>query len=68
MEELYVPEIPPQTGTNPNTLADIQNQSYQNTFNSLMAINPNYSAQFRLKPLNANRKGSFQRTFNRRYF
>ena len=68
MEELYIPEIPPQTGTNPNTLADIQNQSYQNTFNSLMAINPNYSAQFRLQPLNANRKGSFQRTFNRRYF
>ena len=68
MEELYIPEIPPQTGTSPNTLADIQNQSYQNTFNSLMAINPNYSAQFRLQPLNANRKGSFQRTFNRRYF
>ena len=64
----YVPQVLSQTGTNPNTLADIQNQSYQNTFNSLMAINPNYSAQFRLKPLNANRKGSFQRTFNRRYF
>ena len=69
VEEIgYIPEIPPQTGMDNSNLTGIQNQSYQNTFNSLMAINPNYSAEFRPQPLNANRKGGFQRAFNRRYF
>ena len=67
-EQFVVPQIPQQQGLDAGNLANVQNQSYQNTFNSLMSINPNYSAQFRLQPLNANRKGSFQRTFNRRYF
>ena len=48
-----------QQGTQAKTLAGIQNQSYQNTFNNLMA-------QFR--PRNRSRRRNFRTSFNREYF
>ena len=50
---------PQQRGTDPNTLAGIQNQSYETTFNNLMA-------QFR--PRRMNRRSDFRTSFNRDYF
>ena len=44
--EFVVPELPQQQGLDAGNLANIQNESYQNTFRNLMAINPNYSARF----------------------
>ena len=58
-EQFTVPEIPQQQGTQASNLAGIQNQSYQNTFNNLMA-------QFR--PRNTSRRRTFRTTFNRDYF
>lgn len=54
-----IPQIPQQQGTQASNLAGIQNQSYQNTFNNLMA-------QFR--PRNTSRRRTFRTTFNRDYF
>ncbi len=56
-----IPESrPQQLGTNPNTLADIQNQSYQNTFNNLTAqFRPRYTPP---------RRRTFRTSFNREYF
>ena len=56
-----IPESrPQQLGTDPNRLADIQNQSYQNTFNNL-------SAQFRPR-YTPPRRRTFRTSFNRDYF
>ena len=56
-----IPESrPQQQGTDPNRLADIQNQSYQNTFNNL-------SAQFRPR-YTPPRRRTFRTSFNRDYF
>ena len=57
--ELPIIPQPQQQGTQAKTLSAIQNQSYQNTFNNLMA-------QFR--PRNINRRRTFRSTFNRDYF
>ena len=53
-----IPQQQEQQGLDPNTLAGIQNQSYQNTFNNLMA-------QFR--PRRMGERLGFK-TFNRDYF
>ena len=60
--EVELPIIPQQQqqGTQASNLASIQNQSYQNTFNNLMA-------QFRPRSTN-NRRRTFRTTFNRDYF
>ena len=65
--QFQVPELPVQQGTDASTLSDIQNESYQNTFRNLMAINPNYSARFRMRR-RGGRRGSFKRSFSRRFF
>ena len=59
--QVELPIIPQQQqqGTQAKTLAGIQNQSYQNTFNNLMA-------QFR--PRTMNRRRTFRTSFNRDYF
>lgn len=59
--QVELPMIPQQQqqGTQAKTLAGIQNQSYQNTFNNLMA-------QFR--PRTMNRRRTFRTSFNRDYF
>ena len=59
--QVELPVIPQQQqqGTQAKTLAGIQNQSYQNTFNNLMA-------QFR--PRTMNRRRTFRTSFNRDYF
>ena len=54
-----IPQQQEQQGTQAKTLAGIQNQSYENTFNNLMA-------QFR--PRRMGRKRSFRTSFNRDYF
>ena len=54
-----IPQQQQQQGLDPNTLVGIQNQSYQDTFNNLMA-------QFR--PRNRGRKRTFRGSFNRDYF
>jgi len=58
-EQFTVPQIPQQQGLDAGNLANVQNQSYQNTFNNLMA-------QFR--PRSTNRRRTFRSTFNRDYF
>ena len=54
-----IPQQQEQQGTQATTLSGIQNQSYQNTFNNLMA-------QFR--PRRRGRRGNFRTSFNRDYF
>jgi len=54
-----IPQQQEQQGLDPNTLVGIQNQSYQDTFNNLMA-------QFR--PRNMSKKRNFRTSFNRDYF
>ena len=66
--QFQVPELPVQQGTDPSNLANIQNESYQNTFKNLMAINPNYSARFQMRRRRGGRRGSFKRAFSRRFF
>ena len=66
--QFQVPELPVQQGTDPSNLANIQNESYQNTFKNLMAINPNYSARFQMRRRRGGRRGSFRRSFSRRFF
>ena len=66
--EFQVPEIPQQQGLDAGNLANIQNESYQNTFKNLMAINPNYSARFQMRRRRGGRRGSFKRSFSRRFF
>ena len=57
-----IPESrPQQQGTDSNRLADIQNQSYQNTFNNL-------TAQFRPRYTPPRRRRTFRTSFNREYF
>jgi hypothetical protein len=63
-----VPELPVQQGTDAGNLANIQNESYQSTFNNLMAINPNYSARFQMRRRRGGRRGGFRRAFSRRFF
>ena len=63
-----VPELPVQQGTDAGNLANVQNESYQNTFRNLMAINPNYSARFQMRPRRNVRRGNFRRMFSRNYF
>jgi len=63
-----LPEFPVQQGTDAGNLADIQKESYQNTFKNLMAINPNYSARFRMRRRRGGKRGSFKRAFSRRFF
>ena len=62
-----LPEFPIQRGTDAGNLANIQNESYQNTFRNLMAINPNYMARFQMRR-RPGRRGSFKRAFSRRFF
>ena len=62
-----VPELPVQQGTDSGNLANIQNESYQSTFKNLMAINPNYSARFQMRRRRGGRRGSFKRSFSRRF-
>jgi len=66
--QFQVPEIPVQQGTDAGNLANIQNESYQNTFNNLMAINPNYSARFQMRRRRGGRRGGFRKAFSRRFF
>ena len=66
--QFQVPELPVQQGTDAGNLANIQNESYQNTFRNLMAINPNYSARFQMRRRRGGRRGSFKRSFSRRFF
>jgi len=54
-----IPQQQEQQGTQASTLAGIQNQSYENTFNNLMA-------QFR--PRRMGRRRNFRTSFNRDYF
>tara|TARA_A100001515_G_scaffold127535_1_gene113313 strand:+ start:265 stop:2460 length:2196 start_codon:yes stop_codon:yes gene_type:complete len=54
-----IPQQQEQQGTQATTLAGIQNQSYENTFNNLMA-------QFR--PRRMGRRRNFRTSFNRDYF
>ena len=56
-----IPQMPQQQGTQANTLSNIQNQSYQNTFNNLMA-------QFRPRTTSTSRRRNFRTSFNRDYF
>ncbi len=65
--QFQVPELPVQQGTDPSNLANIQNESYQSTFKNLMAINPNYSARFRMRR-RGGRRGGFRKAFSRRFF
>ena len=67
-EQFVVPQIPQQQGLDAGNLANVQNQSYQNTFNNLMAINPNYSARFQMRPRRNIRRGNFRSMFSRDYF
>ena len=67
-EQFVVPQIPQQQGLDAGNLANVQNQSYQNTFNNLMAINPNYSARFQMRPRRNVRRGNFRSMFSRDYF
>ncbi len=66
--QFQVPEIPQQQGLDAGNLANIQNQSYQDTFKNLMAINPNYSARFQMRRRGGGRRGSFRKAFSRRFF
>ena len=66
--QFQVPEFPIQQGTDAGNLANIQNESYQNTFRNLMAINPNYSARFQMRRRRGGRRGSFRTAFSRRFF
>ena len=66
--QFQVPELPVQQGLDAGNLANIQNESYQNTFKNLMAINPNYSARFQMRRRRGGRRGSFRRSFSRRFF
>ena len=66
--QFQVPELPVQQGTDAGNLANIQSESYQNTFRNLMAINPNYSARFQMRRRRGGRRGSFKRSFSRRFF
>ena len=66
--QFQVPELPVQQGTDAGNLANIQNESYQNTFKNLMAINPNYSARFQMRRRRRGRRGGFRRAFSRRFF
>jgi len=66
--EFQVPEIPQQQGLDAGNLANIQNESYQSTFNNLMAINPNYSARFQMRRRRGGRRGGFRKAFSRRFF
>ena len=66
--QFQVPELPVQQGTDAGNLANIQNESYQNTFRNLMAINPNYMARFQMRRRRGGRRGSFKRSFSRRFF
>ena len=66
--QFQVPELPVQEGTDAGNLANIQKESYQNTFRNLMAINPNYSARFQMRRRRGGRRGSFRRSFSRRFF
>ena len=54
-----IPQQQQQRGTQASTLSNIQNQSYQNTFNNLMA-------QFRPRRMGGRR--TFRTSFNRDYF
>jgi len=67
-EQFTVPQIPQQQGLDAGNLANVQNQSYQNTFRNLMAINPNYSARFQMRPRRNVRRGNFRSMFSRDYF
>ena len=67
-EQFVVPQIPQQQGLDAGNLANVQNQSYQNTFRNLMAINPNYSARFQMRPRRNIRRGNFRSMFSRDYF
>ena len=66
--QFQVPELPVQQGTDPSNLANIQNESYQNTFKNLMAINPNYSARFQMRRRRRGGRRSFAKAFSRRFF
>ena len=66
--QFQVPEFPTQEGTDAGNLANIQNESYQSTFNKLMAINPNYSTRFQMRRRRRGRRGGFRRAFSRRFF
>ena len=66
--QFQVPELPVQQGTDAGNLANIQNESYQNTFRNLMAINPNYMARFQMRRRRGGRRGSFRTAFSRRFF
>ena len=66
--EFQVPEIPQQQGLDAGNLANIQNESYQNTFKNLMAMKPNYAARFQMRRRRGGRRGSFKRSFSRRFF
>ena len=59
VEPPVIPQQQEQQGTQASTLAGIQNQSYENTFNNLMA-------QFR--PRRMGRRRNFRTSFNRDYF
>ena len=67
-EQFVVPQIPQQQGLDAGNLANVQNESYQNTFKNLMAINPNYSARFQMRPRRNVRRGNFRSMFSRDYF
>tara|TARA_B100000530_G_scaffold255108_1_gene168802 strand:+ start:474 stop:2735 length:2262 start_codon:yes stop_codon:yes gene_type:complete len=54
-----------QSGTNPNNLAQVQNQAYNNQLS--MYMNPNYFAQFRQPRFNT-QPLRFRNIFNRGYF
>ena len=56
-----------QRGTDAGNLANIQSESYQNTFRNLMAINPNYMARFQMRR-RGNKRGGFRKAFSRRFF
>ncbi len=66
--QFQVPEIPEQQGLDAGNLANIQNESYQNTFKNLMAINPNYSARFQMRRRRRGGRRSFAKAFSRRFF
>ena len=78
--ELPIEELPmipqPQTVapdtmqiSDPQRLASLQNQSYQNTLNQLLGFTPNFNASFApMGGYNFPQRRSFRQTFNRDYF
>lgn len=65
-QEELIPQIP-QAGTDAQDLSNIQQQSYQQTFNSLLGFTPDFTTSFAPRRRTETR-GGFRRAFSRDYF